>query len=109
MNARSDDADSAAGNNFATLKLQEKRLTGYLQGIDLQKELLGLLEQGYAEVVVDMASVELISSAVIGTLVGLERDFRLRNVRLVLSDLQPAVHKILATTGVVGLFKIRDK
>ncbi|MDG2382012.1 MAG: STAS domain-containing protein [Pirellulaceae bacterium] len=106
MNSRSDDADSTAS---ATLKLQEKRLIGYMQGLDLRQELLGLLEKGYPEIVVDMASVELISSSIIGTLVGLERDFRLRDVSLVLTQIQPPVHKILTTTGVIGLFKIRDK
>lgn len=88
--------------------MQETRLTGYLQGLDLRKDLMALLDNGYGEIVVDMSVVELISSSIIGTLIGVNRDFWSHSTRLVLSNLRPQVKEILSTTGVDELFKIRD-
>lgn len=108
MNTESDHSGEAPSKASTTLRLQEKRLTGYLQGLDLRKDLMELLDKGYREIVVDMADVELISSSIIGTLVGVNRDFWSREARLVLCNVCPTVLGILTTTGVDQLFKIRD-
>ena len=108
MNAEPDRPNSPQSKGSTTLHVRESRLTGYLQGLDLRKELLDLLERGYSEIVLDLTDVELISSSIIGTLIGVSREFWSRSTSLVLTNLHPQVKEILSATRVDELFKIRD-
>ena len=110
MSAESDRPtdDTSTQKQTTTLRVSDVRLTGYLQGLDLQKDLFHLLDQGYREIVLDLANVELISSSIVGTLIGINRDFWTRSARLVLANVQPNVRAILKATRVDELFRFRN-
>ncbi len=99
--------DPSSQKQTTTLRVSDSHLTGYLQGLDLQKDLFHLLDQGYREIVLDLSNVELISSSIIGTLIGVNRDFWTRSARLVLANVQPSVKQILIATRVDELFRFR--
>jgi anti-anti-sigma factor len=100
--------DTSIAKQTTTLHVSASRLTGYLQGLDLQRDLFRLLDQGYREIVLDLSNVELISSSIIGTLIGINRDFWTRSARLVLANVQPSVKEILSATRVDELFRFRN-
>lgn len=110
MSAESDRPadETSASKQSTTHRVSEARLTGYLQGLDLQKDLFHLLDEGYREVVLDLSNVEIISSSIIGTLIGVNRDFWTRSARLVLANVQPSVKEVLTATRVDELFRFRN-
>jgi len=107
MNSESNPPNRSAAES-TTFIVEDPRLTGYLQGLDLQKDLLRLLERDHREVVLDLEVVEVISSAVIGMLIGVNREFLLRNVNLVLTNLAPQIKQAFEATRVDELFRIRN-
>ncbi|MBN00231.1 MAG: hypothetical protein CMJ77_14005 [Planctomycetaceae bacterium] len=107
MNSESNPPDRTAAES-TTLSVEHPRLTSYLQGLDLQKELLRLLERGHSEFVLDLEAGEVISSAVIGMLIGVNREFLSRNVKLVLTNLVPQIRQVFESTRVDEPFQIRN-
>lgn len=107
MHSESNPPDRTAAES-TTFSVEYPRLTGYLQGLDLQKDLLRLLDRGNGEVVLDLEAVEVISSVVIGMLIGVNREFLSRNVKLVLTNLAPQIKQVFESTRVDELFRIRN-
>ena len=86
--------------------VSERRLVGHLQGLDLRNALEEFLRYGVEKVIVDLACVEFISSAAVGTLVRANQDYWAQDSRLVLANVRPEVLEILRVTRVHELFEI---
>jgi anti-sigma B factor antagonist len=76
---------------------------------DLAQELYGLIESdGRTKLILNLSSVEFISSAGLGKLVVLQKKMNARGGTLRFCCIRPEVYEVFAVTQLVRLFDIRE-
>lgn len=100
MNISTEKADSKT-----VLHLKEERLDAHNSG-DLRDQILKLLENGDAHLVVDLSDVRFIDSSGLGALLSGYKNATLRSGSFVLTGLQPRVQSMFELTRLHRVFEI---
>jgi anti-sigma B factor antagonist len=87
------------------VKLGEERLDAHNSG-ELRDRILGLLEAGGQQLVVDLSGVSFIDSSGLGALLSGYKNANLRSGSFVLAGLQPRVQSMFELTRLHRVFEI---
>jgi anti-sigma B factor antagonist len=76
---------------------------------ELGQELYDLVEREHRKkIVLNFASVEFLSSAALGKLIGFDKRVKQHGAELMLSNIRPEIYEVFAITKLTKLFQIKD-
>jgi anti-sigma B factor antagonist len=92
-------------DGWTLLSLKEERLDALNSG-ELRDRILGLLESGVQQLIVDLSGVSFIDSSGLGALLSGYKNSNLRSGSFILTGLQPRVQSMFELTRLHRVFEI---
>ncbi len=99
----------ARSDDITIARIIDRSIVDEVDIHELGQELFRLVEvEKPSQLILNFARVGFLSSAALGRLLVLHRTARQHETRMILTELQPAIHEVLAVTRLNELFEIKD-